>query len=130
MSFVNPIKYVVNDTTGFGSEVPIVEVDSDGYASGAIQLTLPSLPAVPLSANVFGVTPPVSGQPKYIRTGLDLYAPQILGMDATTTGHQCVINWAVDPSAIPAAPGDMYSLEFHVAKFSPKVLINVKDKLL
>lgn len=92
-------------------ELPVIEVNLNSTASGDITINDDNIEENnDLAATLYKVTPPSSTTTNWVRTGDDLFTPEILALSTRkkSTGL-IVIEYSLDPAEIAGvADGDFY----------------------
>jgi len=118
---------------------PLVRVYSDSMAVGTVRFNIPvSSKAEEITAEVYKVSKPDTGDPRWIRTGSDLFAASVLDFNGVLLNStEYSLEFKFLPSNITGVEdGFYYSVEFFItvtqpilSVFSPKLIMSIHDRL-
>jgi len=132
-----PLTMDIYDTHVDCKNVPVVDCNAASTIEGNIEFKMASLTATPTcTATVYRLVAPTSTEPRWSRTGSDLYAAAVLHVDILEHSNaRWGLFWRFDPSAITPAVvhKQHYGLSFPLnatessdtAHYRPDVVIRI-----
>jgi D-aminopeptidase len=138
---INPVKYVLYDSTVPDSNPPVIVVNSDEMAYGTVTFTrlpIKHVPTPTMSSKIYAVVPPTATEQRWIRTGSEITTANLLSANLYHPEEVVQIIWQFLPTVISAVDGDYYSVEFYinksissaVAQGTARIIVKIKDRLL
>lgn len=121
--------------------LPIIKTWSDSMAAGGINFNIfEATRQESITAQIYELQKPAGVDPRWIRQGSDLYSNYVLSYKGLLVNSE---EYAIEFKFLPAqisgvTDGDYYSVEFFVTvisageikHYSPKIIINVKDRFV
>lgn len=107
--------------TKITSEIPpVIEISNGSNAEGYIEIAIPNLTTPILTATLHKLLVPTYTEPRYFKTGNDLYTvDRVYYSSSTLTNNNLRIYWIIDTGAIGAIDsGEHYCLTFWINQAS------------